>query len=59
MAMAWSGRQAIQWISGTQFDGGTKTVGHLIVEDRQEDIDDQLGKLLRPKGTLFSEPITE
>jgi hypothetical protein len=47
VAMAWSEQQAIKWISGTHFDGGTKTAGHLILEDRHEDIDDQLADLIR------------
>jgi len=50
-AMAWKEQQSIAWISGTHFDGGTKTVGHLILEDRHEDLDDQLSELLRQYPT--------
>ena len=46
-AMAWKEQQSIAWISGAHFDGGTKTAGHLILEDRHEDLDDQLSALLR------------
>ena len=46
-AMAWKEQQSIAWISGAHFDGGTKTAGHLILEDRHEDLDDQLSGLLR------------
>jgi hypothetical protein len=47
MAMAWNEQQAVEWIPGRHFDDGTKTVGHLILEDRHEDIDDQLADLMR------------
>jgi hypothetical protein len=43
---AWSEQQAIEWIAGTYFDGGTKNVGQLIFEGRYWDIDDQIGELL-------------
>lgn len=46
-AMAWKEPQSIAWISGAHFDGGTKTAGHLILEGRHEDLDDQLSALLR------------
>lgn len=46
-AMAWKEQQSIARISGAHFDGGTKTAGHLILEDRHEDLDDQLSALLR------------
>lgn len=46
-AMAWKEPQSIAWISGAHFDGGTKTAGHLILEGRDEDLDDQLSALLR------------
>jgi hypothetical protein len=46
-ARAWKEQQSIAWISGAYFDGGTKTVGHLILEDRHQDLDDQLADLLR------------
>lgn len=46
-AKAWNEQQSIAWISGAHFDGGTRTVGHLILEGRYEDLDDQLSALLR------------
>ncbi len=44
-AMAWNEQQSIAWISGAHFDGGTRTVGHLILKGRHEDVDDQLSDL--------------
>lgn len=44
-ALEWTTEQAVEWVLRRQFDGDTKHVGDLLLEDRRRDIIDRLRQL--------------